>query len=106
MYAAMAMPSLPPYSARHVCEQHPEAAQQQDAACRQREAGIQRYGHRGQRNNRNDLDRQRAVVNEQADELAQDKSQCAHGSTSAPVWRTRPTAARPAARNNAANSMI
>ena len=95
-----------PAGSRYVGKQHPEAAEQQNAARRHRDARKQSRGHSSKDDNGDDLQGEQAVVDEQPGQLTKDGSQRAHSKASAAGRRARTTAAHPTARNSAANAMI
>src|ERR1043166_823387 len=91
---------------RHVCKKNAEAAEAYDRSGRQWDLGSQRGRSPGHQHDRHDLQGERAVVDEQPDQLANNSSERAHGKTSAARRRARGTAARPTARKSAANTTI
>src|SRR5215470_7945086 len=93
-------------TAPHVCQEHAETAKQQDGSRRQGDIWNQPRRNSGECDNGQDLQGERAIVDEQSDQLAKGGSQRIHGKTAVPGRRARMTAARPAARNSAAKATI
>src|SRR3984893_2816585 len=103
--SAATIPSSPAGSYR-ICEQHGEAAEQQDRAGCQRDARHEHRHDSGKRDDRNDRERQRTIVDKKPNQLAQHVGQNDHGKTSALGRRTTATATLLTARNNAANATM
>src|ERR1700730_14093847 len=102
--SAATIPSSPAGSYR-ICEQHGEAAEQQDRAGCQRDARHEHRHDSGKRDDRNDRERQRTIVDKKPNQLAQHVGQNDHGKTSALGRRTTATATLLTARNNANATM-
>src|ERR1017187_7805474 len=104
------MPSAPGGS-RHAYRQHPEATEQQDGS---RDQGLVRSesgGDGGRNDDRQNCQGERAIVDEQSEQLVRSGSQHVHDTTSwrgrrASAWRANATAPSPTSRNSAANATI
>src|SRR5260370_22239547 len=90
----------------HVRTKHTEAAEQQNDASSYWDIGNQIRRNTGEQDDRKDRQRQRAVVDEQSDQLATGCGQRLHGTASGLGRRARTTAASATARNSAANATI
>src|ERR1700676_4860536 len=100
------MPSMSPGGSRHVRQQHAEAAEYQYGSRRQWNVWHEGGRDGGKHDDCHDLQGERAVIDEQSEQLANHGSQHAHGKTSARGRRARVTAQSPTARNSAANATI
>src|SRR5882762_508989 len=95
-----------PASSRHVCKKNSETAKQQETARRQWHLRNEGCRNSGEQDNRNDLQREQTIVDEQAGQLTKGSSQHVHDKATALGRRAMTTAARPTIRNRAAKTTI